>query len=116
MSARGAALSRDAASRLAASLRAFSPSDVGTAAWWHQRRAVERLNSGAHAADGSGDADSCATSVAAAFAEAPSRLDCLVQELLLVEAWRDRVAPHLGTHGIAVIAADARLRCAVCAG
>jgi hypothetical protein len=110
MSARGAALSRDAASRLVASLRAFSPSDVGTAAWWQQRRAVERLNSGAHAADGSGDAASCAASVAAAFSEAPLRLDCLVQELLLTEAWRDRVAPHLGTPAGSHFLADASLR------
>ena len=95
MSARGAALSRDEASRLAASLRPFAATDVGGDAWWHQRRVVERLNSGAHA-DGGGDA-ACAPSVAAAFAEQPLRLDVLVQELILAEAWRERVAPHLGT-------------------
>ena len=96
MSARGAALSRDAASRLVASLRPLTPADVGSAAWWQQRRCVERLNSGAHAADGAGDDAACAASVAAAFAESPDKLDCLVQELLLAEAWRERVAPHLG--------------------
>lgn len=96
MSARGAALSYDDAARLAASLRCFAPTDVGGADWWQQRRCVERLNSGAHASDGGGDGAPCAAAVAAAFAAQPSAVDCLVRELLLAEAWRDRVAPHLG--------------------
>ena len=87
---RGLALAQADATRLVAGLRAFSPADVGCAAWWDQRRTVERLNSGAHAIG------AAAHVVTTALAASPTGMRVLVRELLLVEAWRDRVVPRLG--------------------
>jgi hypothetical protein len=89
--ARGAALAPADAARLVASLRTFTPAEVGCAAWWQQRRALERLNAGAHA-----EAAAAAAVFTALCASAPGAVDVLARELLLAEAWRDRVVPRLG--------------------
>jgi len=96
---------------LVSSLKHFGPPEVGSTSWWIQRRTLERLNSCAHTPGDSADA------VTATFALAPQLLDVCVQELLVIEAWRERVLPRLlgacrttvSTHSIYT---DSRRSCA----
>jgi hypothetical protein len=83
---------------LVAQLQALAPADTGLAAWWSQCTALERLNAAVHAAGSGGDGASAAAAVVGAFRAAPQQLQVLVHALLVAEAWRERVLPHVGAH------------------
>jgi len=85
---RGAPLSHAEVRAALASLRLLPLAEVGSDAWWAQRRVLERLNAACHSEAGA--------EAAAAVSETPSALDTLVQALLVAEGWRERVAPQLG--------------------
>ena len=81
---------------LVARLQALSPGDTGSSAWWAQCTSLERLNAAVHAAGAGGNGGSTAAAVVGAFTAAPQQLEVLVHTLLVAEAWRERVLPHLG--------------------
>ena len=86
---RGAGLPPGVVLALVQGLLQVLPAEAtGSESWWDQRRALERLNSAAHA-EGEGV-------VGAALALCPEALDALVRTLLAAEAWRERVADRLG--------------------
>jgi hypothetical protein len=98
--------SRDVAS-LVTSLRAVPPTEVGTPAWWNHVRAVERLNATLHGACVN---QTGSTAVGDAFTACPAATDAVVTTLLVAEAFRERVLPHVGA---LVRQLCAMLRCAV---
>jgi hypothetical protein len=79
------------AERMIASLRAFPVEDVGSPEWTRQRECLERLNVQAHH-----NAVTHSDEFVKEFLVSHDKLGVLVHELLVVEAWRDRVFPHFG--------------------
>ena len=79
------------AGRLIESLRDFEVDDVGSARWTEQRESLERLNVQAHH-----NAVTHSDEFVKEFLVSHDKLGVLVHELLVVEAWRDRVFPHFG--------------------
>ena len=84
------------AAALVARLQALAPRDTGSHAWWSQCASLERLNAAVHAAGSGADGAATAAEVVGAFAAAPQAVQLLVHTLLVAEAWRERVLPHVG--------------------
>lgn len=78
------------AERLVENLRRFSLSDVGSEAWMAQHKVLERLNRQAHVS-ASEKSDEFVLEAMLTFQKMP----VLVYDLILIEAWRERVLPDL---------------------
>ena len=72
-------------------LRAFPIEDVGSPAWTRQRENLERLNVQAHH-----NATTHSDEFVKEFLVSHDKVRVLVHELLVIEAWKDRVFPHFG--------------------
>ena len=77
------------AERMVESLRTFTIDDVGSAPWMKQREALERLNVQAHH-----NAVNHTDEFVKEFLISHDKIHVLVHELLVVEAWKERVYPH----------------------
>ena len=79
------------AERMIEELRAFPIEDVGSPAWTRQRENLERLNVQAHH-----NATTHSDEFVKEFLVSHDKVRVLVHELLVIEAWKDRVFPHFG--------------------
>jgi hypothetical protein len=76
--------------RIVEQLRTFSVDEVGSTAWMEQHRNVERLNLQAHQS-ALGNSDEYVLEALLTF----DKLDFLVHDLLVIEAWKENVYPCL---------------------
>ena len=79
------------AERMIESLRTFTLDDVGSPAWTAQRESLERLNVQAHH-----NAVTHSDEFVKEFLISHDKISVLVHELLVVEAWKEKVFPHFG--------------------
>lgn len=79
------------AERMIESLRTFGIEDVGSPAWTTQRESLERLNVQAHH-----NAVTHSDEFVKEFLISHDKIALLVHELLVVEAWKEKVFPHFG--------------------
>ena len=77
------------AERMVESLRTFTIDEVGSRGWMKQREALERLNVQAHH-----NAVNNTDEFVKEFLISHDKILVLVHELLVVEAWKERVYPH----------------------
>ena len=77
------------AERMVESLRTFTIDEVGSRAWMKQREALERLNVQSHH-----NAVNNTDEFVKEFLISHDKILVLVHELLVVEAWKERVYPH----------------------
>lgn len=99
----------DEAEQLVEGLRRFNLEDVGSEAWMRQHKAVERLNQQAHQSARE-RSDEFVLEAMLTF----DKMEVLIYDLVLIEAWREHVYPMIKTAicgGIEEDLAARRLRC-----
>ena len=79
------------AERMIEQLKTFGIEDVGSPAWTTQREALERLNVQAHH-----NAVTYSDEFVKEMLISHDKVGVLVHELLVIEAWKDKVFPHFG--------------------
>lgn len=83
------------AERMIESLRTFGIEDVGSPAWTTQRESLERLNVQAHH-----NAVTHSDEFVKEFLISHDKIALLVHELLVIEAWKEKVFPHFGQNAL----------------
>jgi hypothetical protein len=78
------------AERFVEELRGFSIEEVGNAEWMEQHRRLERLNLQAHQSAVSNSEEFVLEAILTF-----GKIDILIHDLLLIEAWKENVYPHL---------------------
>lgn len=81
------------AERMVEGLQMFQVEDVGSAKFMAQHDWIEKLNLQAHL-----NAQSHSDEFVASFLSSYDKMQLLVHDLLVIEAWKERAFPHLKAH------------------